>query len=435
MIDAHGLGLPGLAAACSPLRQSPVRRPPGRCPGERPGPAVRPIRRLVFAGEALVDLVMRIPALPERGGDMIATSAGPAVGGGFNIMAAAARHGLPVLYAGGHGSGPWGDLVRSALAAEGIAVLRPPDRRPTPASTSPWWSAAASARSSPASARKPCASQAAGTPSRSGPVTPSTFPATGWPRPPRARSWGSGLPACRAGVLLFADPGPLIAEIPAAVLGPVRARCDWWSCNEREARASTGVADPAEAARRLLSQAGGADHGRRDSPAGGSSSGPGRRAACWRAATRSPTSRPRGSSRSTPPARVTPTPACSWPGWQAGWRRWTQPAGPTPPRPCPSPRPGPATSPARAELDAWLAARALPAWTNPGNGRGRIGGWPRSCCSPPPTPSCSPRARRARVTGPRTPRVPAGRAGGAREADRRGGYRRPPPARRPPGLA
>lgn len=27
-------------------------------------------RRLVFAGEALVDVLMRVPALPERGGDL-----------------------------------------------------------------------------------------------------------------------------------------------------------------------------------------------------------------------------------------------------------------------------------------------------------------------------------------------------------------------------
>ena len=42
-------------------------------------------------------------------------------------MAAAARQDMPVLYAGGHGTGPWGDLVRAALAAEGIGVLRDPD--------------------------------------------------------------------------------------------------------------------------------------------------------------------------------------------------------------------------------------------------------------------------------------------------------------------
>src|SRR5260370_18320708 len=85
-----------------------------------------PLRRLVFAGEAIVDRLMWGPALPERGGDMLAESASIQVGGGFNIMAAAVRQGLPVVYAGGHGTGPWGDRVRAALAGEGIRLLRTP---------------------------------------------------------------------------------------------------------------------------------------------------------------------------------------------------------------------------------------------------------------------------------------------------------------------
>ncbi len=87
----------------------------------------RPPKRLVFAGEAIVDLLMRVPALPQRGGDMLAESAAIEVGGGFNIMAAAVRQGLPVVYAGGHGTGPRGDKVRAALAGEGIGLLRGPD--------------------------------------------------------------------------------------------------------------------------------------------------------------------------------------------------------------------------------------------------------------------------------------------------------------------
>ena len=67
------------------------------------------LNRLVFAGEAIVDLLMWVPALPERGGDMLADAAAIEVGGGFNVMAAAARQGLPVVYAGGHGTGPWGE--------------------------------------------------------------------------------------------------------------------------------------------------------------------------------------------------------------------------------------------------------------------------------------------------------------------------------------
>src|SRR5580692_1840137 len=87
----------------------------------------QPLRRLVFAGEAIVDLLMWLPALPERGGDMLSQSAAIEVGGGFNIMAAAVRQGLHVVYAGGHGTGPWGDMVRAALAAEDIRLLRTPD--------------------------------------------------------------------------------------------------------------------------------------------------------------------------------------------------------------------------------------------------------------------------------------------------------------------
>ena len=88
------------------------------------------MNRLVFAGEAIVDLLMRVPALPERGGDMLAESAAVEVGGGFNIMAAAVRQDLPVVYAGGHGTGPWGDMVRAALAA---ALLALRDRPGSPA--------------------------------------------------------------------------------------------------------------------------------------------------------------------------------------------------------------------------------------------------------------------------------------------------------------
>jgi sugar/nucleoside kinase (ribokinase family) len=52
--------------------------------------------------------------------------------------------------------------------------------------------------------------------------------------------------------VLFVDPGPLVAQIPAGVLDPVLARCDWWSCNEREAGLLTGVTgDPPAAVRAL----------------------------------------------------------------------------------------------------------------------------------------------------------------------------------------
>ncbi|WP_037577533.1 PfkB family carbohydrate kinase [Phaeacidiphilus oryzae] len=80
---------------------------------------------LYLAGGVLVDLVMRVPRLPERGGDLFAEDAEFTPGGGFNVLTAARRQGLRAVYAGAHGTGPFGDRVRAGLAAEGIGTLLP----------------------------------------------------------------------------------------------------------------------------------------------------------------------------------------------------------------------------------------------------------------------------------------------------------------------
>jgi sugar/nucleoside kinase (ribokinase family) len=231
---------------------------------------VLPPRRLLLAGEAIVDLVMRVPALPPRGGDLLADSSAVAVGGGFNVMAAAARQGMPVAYAGGHGTGPWGDLVRAALAIEGIEVLRDPDPRADTgfdvalveadgertfvtslgAETHPGGWEQISVRPGDAVyvsgyglVPPPRALPAGGCPAGSAPDDG----LGGWAADGLG-GWAAALPD---GVVLFADPGPLVADIPAATLDAVLARCDWWSCNGREAVLLTGSDDPVMAARQL----------------------------------------------------------------------------------------------------------------------------------------------------------------------------------------
>jgi ribokinase len=84
--------------------------------------------RLVMLGSILIDLVLDVPALPERGGDVLAQQVGYHPGGGFNIASAAARLGLPTVYAGPIGTGPMADRVVAALAADGIEPLLPPRR-------------------------------------------------------------------------------------------------------------------------------------------------------------------------------------------------------------------------------------------------------------------------------------------------------------------
>jgi sugar/nucleoside kinase (ribokinase family) len=208
-------------------------------------------RRLVFAGEAIVDVVMRVPALPERGGDMLATGGGVTAGGGFNVMAAAARQGLAVVYAGGHGTGPWGNVIRAALTAEGISLLRPPDpERDTGfdiALVEPDAERTFVTQLGAETVRGPGSWAAVG----AEPGDAVYVSGYGLAAPEAGSALGGWAAALLPGVLLFLDPGPLVAQIPGAVLAPVLARCDWLSCNLREARLLTGaspVPGPAGAA-------------------------------------------------------------------------------------------------------------------------------------------------------------------------------------------
>jgi ribokinase len=77
--------------------------------------------RVISTGSVIVDMTVRVPALPPVGGDVIASEPEMAVGGGFNLMYAAARQGADVVYGGVVGSGERGRLVSEALSANGIA--------------------------------------------------------------------------------------------------------------------------------------------------------------------------------------------------------------------------------------------------------------------------------------------------------------------------
>lgn len=84
-------------------------------------------RRLVLAGSVVVDVRLSVPDRPRPGRDVLASSAHAEVGGGFAVLAAARRHGLPAAYAGRHGDGPFGAQVRAALTDAGVQLLLPRD--------------------------------------------------------------------------------------------------------------------------------------------------------------------------------------------------------------------------------------------------------------------------------------------------------------------
>jgi sugar/nucleoside kinase (ribokinase family) len=84
------------------------------------------LSRVIHTGQALVDVVVEVPDLPARGQNVMAASATDYAGGTVTVLLAAARFGAECVQAGSVGTGPHGDLIRAALAAEGIGVSAPP---------------------------------------------------------------------------------------------------------------------------------------------------------------------------------------------------------------------------------------------------------------------------------------------------------------------
>ena len=207
--------------------------------------------RLLHLGNVVVDIVLEVPALPERGGDVLASGNGMTPGGGFNVMVAAARHGLRVAYAGAYGSGPFAALARAALADARIDVLQQPKAgidtgfvvSIVDASgertfvTSPGAEAALTAADLSAV--------------RAAPRDAVYLSGYGLLYPGNQVALLDWLGRLGHGNLVVVDPGPLVHLIPPGVVDRVLSRADWWTCNAREAARLTGCQDPAAAASAL----------------------------------------------------------------------------------------------------------------------------------------------------------------------------------------
>jgi sugar/nucleoside kinase (ribokinase family) len=71
--------------------------------------------RLFCLDTVMIDIVLRISAIPESGSDVLADEHLIATGGGYNAMSAAARQGVGAVYAGRLGRGPFSSIARSSL--------------------------------------------------------------------------------------------------------------------------------------------------------------------------------------------------------------------------------------------------------------------------------------------------------------------------------
>lgn len=208
--------------------------------------------RLIHAGSAVVDCVYRINALPAPGTEKTAASYAQVPGGGFNMMAAASRTGMKVVFAGQLGTGPNGDFLRTAFAAENIDTLMPPlpamdsgncvvlvtgDAERTFVS----WPGAESVLRADLLARVSI---------EAGDWVFTSGYTLSYPGSRDALAdWIEKLPPETP--LVF-DPTPVVPDIPPAILSRVLSRATWLSCNAAEAVAIAGGGDAPSAAERLL---------------------------------------------------------------------------------------------------------------------------------------------------------------------------------------
>lgn len=209
--------------------------------------------RLIHAGSAVVDYVYRIDALPKPGGEKTASSYNRIAGGGFNVMVAARRAGMPVAFAGRHGTGPEGDFLRAAFAAEEVETLTP--RAPELDSGNCVVLVTADAERTfvswpGAEAALTIADLASITVQETDWVFISGYTLSYPGSRDALADWLEALPS---GTPVIFDPTPVVAEIPSSIRARVLARTTWLSCNVAEARSLAGADDPAINAALLMS--------------------------------------------------------------------------------------------------------------------------------------------------------------------------------------
>lgn len=204
--------------------------------------------RVIHTAQALVDVVVEVAGLPRRGGNAVATSYARYAGGAVTILVAAVRSGATAVHAGAHGTGANGDLVRAALAAEGVALSSPrvPDLDTgicfvmlEPSAERTFVTTQGAERHITVESLQTSAPDAGDL------VCVSGYSLAGRTRDPLLE-WLGQLPS---GVEVVLDPGAAFADLDPAVRERMLARTTVWTSNAEEAHALTGEPElPASAA-------------------------------------------------------------------------------------------------------------------------------------------------------------------------------------------
>jgi sugar/nucleoside kinase (ribokinase family) len=208
--------------------------------------------RLILVDSVVVDVVLNVEGLPERGSDTYVDGSASFAGGGFNVMAAASRLGLPAVYAGVVGLGPFATIAQDAMRDEDIVVAIPPlagvDTGFVVAIVEP--DGERTFLTSNGAESTLTSSQLDGVDIHTNDVV--YFSGYALMHQSNARALLALVQRLSPEVLLVFDPSPLVANIDRGALEVIFERVDWLSCNAREASVMTGASDVIGAAELLL---------------------------------------------------------------------------------------------------------------------------------------------------------------------------------------
>ncbi|MGC1420038.1 MAG: PfkB family carbohydrate kinase [Acidimicrobiales bacterium] len=212
--------------------------------------------RFLCLDTIMIDIVTKVVAWPARGGDALSSGSRVVPGGGLNSMSAASRHGMPSIYVGRLGRGPFSDLAKRALEREGVVAPVVPDEDQDIGFCVVVVDAAGERTFITAPGAEGGLS---GQDLEIIDVAPGdyvflsgynlVYPDLGKVVAP----WVMSLPD---DVVVALDPGPRVLDIEATLLRGVLDRTDWLLCNALEARSLTGKADVEAAVSGLLEVAG-----------------------------------------------------------------------------------------------------------------------------------------------------------------------------------
>ncbi len=207
--------------------------------------------RLVVSGSILVDLMLKVDALPQPGADLLTRASEFTVGGGFNVLVAAHRQGTRTAYAGRIGSGPLGQMVQAALIQVQAEILLASVRDGDTGFCLVIVDASAERTmlTTMGVDAELTEQELASLQINAGDTVYVSGYDLAYPHGPALADW---LVAIDPDSTVIFDPGPLVTEIPAQLIEAALQRANWVSLNRDESLRLTGSADQAHAAELVL---------------------------------------------------------------------------------------------------------------------------------------------------------------------------------------